>query len=384
MFGVNLSALPPVEAADVAGSIRLHRRELDLVAPVMASHGRHESRRILLVELHTNDHVTGWGECGAPDDAGYTGETADAAAAFLERIVPVALAGRRTLSAGMVRTLIAAADADAPSRHPMAIATLETAVLDAQLRSTGTAFESLFGTPAKRAAPAGATLSNAPTVEGTDPVEFIVAGALAAVSQGYSRLKLKIGPGLRATDTIRELRTVLDSDIILLGDANGSYATDDVAHLASLGELGLDIVEQPFAPHDTAAHQQLVATGSIRIALDEGVRNATDALDALVNHECTDITLKPARFGYLDCVEVLNKVAEHGAGAWIGGMFDTGVARWANIRLASHPAVTLPSDIGSSDRYWAHDLTEPVVADAGLVQVPGIRHAGLSGVPVGA
>ena len=65
-------------------------------------------------------------------------------------------------------------------------------------------------------------------------------------------------------------------------------------------------------------------------------------------------------------------------------MFDTGVARWANVRLASHPAVTLPSDIGSSDRYWAHDLTEPVIADAGLVQVPGNRHAGLSGVPVGA
>ena len=120
------------------------------------------------------------------------------------------------------------------------------------------------------------------------------------------------------------------------------------------------------------------------MALDEGVRSAVDALDAIANHECTDVTLKPARFGYLDCVEVLNRVADHGAGAWIGGMFDTGVARWANVRLASHPAVTLPSDIGSSARYWANDLTEPVVADAGLVRVPGIHHAGLSGVPVGA
>ena len=381
MFRVNLSALPPVEIGDVAGSIRLHRRELDLVAPVVASHGRHESRRVLLVELRTADGFVGWGECGAPDGAGYTGETADAAAAFLERIIPTAFDGRRSVAAGMVRTLLSAVDADARSRHPMAIAALESAVLDAQLRCVNTAFESLFGVPAKRAASAGATLANAPGDGDADPVDFVVAEAIAAVSQGYSRLKLKIGPGMHATDTVRELRAALESDIVLLGDANGSYATDDVSHVASLGELGLDIVEQPFAPHDTLAHQQLVATGAIRVALDEGVRNATDALDALVNHECTDITLKPARFGYLDCVEVLNKVADHGAGAWIGGMFDTGVARWANVRLAAHPAVTLASDIGSSDRYWAHDLTQPINADAGLVLVPGNHNAGLSGVP---
>ena len=384
MCGVNLSALPPVEIGDVAGSVRLHRRELDLVAPVVASHGRHESRRVLLVELRTIDDVVGWGECGAPDGAGYTGETADAAAAFLERILPIAFAGRRSATAGMVRTLVAAVDNDAPSRNPMAIAALETAVLDAQLRCVNTAFESLFGVPAKRAASAGATLANVPGDDGTDAIDVMVADAMAAVSQGYSRLKLKIGPGLRATETIRELRAALASDVVLLGDANGSYTTDDVAHVASLGELGLDIVEQPFAPHDTVAHQQLVARGAIRVALDEGVRNATDALDALVNHECTDITLKPARFGYLDCVEVLNKVADRGAGAWIGGMFDTGVARWANVRLAAHPAVTLASDIGSSGRYWAHDLTEPIEADAGLVLVPGNHRPGLSGIPVGA
>lgn len=381
---MNLSALPPVEIGDVAGSIRLHRRELDLVAPVVASHGRHESRRVLLVELCTADGCVGWGECGAPDGAGYTGETADAAASFLERILPAAFDGRRSVTAGMIRTLLSAVDTDARSRHPMAIAALESAVLDAQLRVVNTAFESLFGAPAKRAASAGATLANVPTSGDADPVDFVVAEAIAAVSQGYSRLKLKIGPGMHTTDTVRELRAVLESDIVLLGDANGSYATDDVTHVASLGELGLDIVEQPFAPHDTIAHQELVAAGAIRVALDEGVRNATDALDALVNHECTDITLKPARFGYLDCVEVLNKVADHGAGAWIGGMFDTGVARWANVRLAAHPAVTLASDIGSSTRYWAHDLTEPINADAGLVLVPGSHKAGLSGVPLDA
>ena len=382
---VNVSALPPVEIGDATGFVRLHRRELELVQPVVASHGVHGARRVLIVEVQAGD-AHGWGECGAPDDASYSGETADAATAFLADITPSVFAGKNSVTAAMVRSLVAAIDSDAPSRHPMAIAALETAVLDAQLRAADTAFESLFAAAPKRAAAAGATLGNS-TADGADTaalIDTVVANAVDAVSSGYSRLKLKIGPGLHTTELVRALRSALADDVVLLGDANGSYGNDDVQHMASLGELGLDIVEQPFAPHDTASHQALVVTGAIRVALDEGVRSAADALDALANHECTDVTLKPARFGYLACVEVLDKLAEHGAGAWIGGMFDTGVARWANVRLAAHPSVTLASDIGASARYWALDLTEPVTASDGLVTVPGVRRPGLSGIPLDA
>jgi O-succinylbenzoate synthase len=382
---VKVSALPPIEIGDATGFVRLHRRDLDLVQPVVASHGVHGSRSVLIVEVSASD-VRGWGECGAPDDPAYTGETADAAAAFLADIAPSVFTGRSSVTAPVIRSLVTSIDVDAASRHPMAVAALEMAVLDAQLRTADAAFESLFATTPKRAAAAGATLGNMPA-DSTDAVaviDSVVANAIEAVSTGYSRLKLKIGPGLHTTEIVRALRAAVADDVQLLGDANGSYTTEDIDHVASLGELGLDIVEQPFAAHDTASHQALVAAGTIRVALDEGVRSAADALDALANHECTDVTLKPARFGYLACIEVLDKLADHGAGAWIGGMFDTGVARWANVRLAAHPAVTLASDIGSSARYWARDLTEPVVANAGLVTVPGLRRPGLSGVPLDA
>lgn len=384
-MGVNVSALPPIEIGDVTGFVRLHRRKLDLVQPVVASHGAHVSRYVLLVEVQAGD-IRGWGECGAPDDPSYTGETADAAAAFLADIVPSTFAGRNSVTATMVRSLVTSIDGDAPSRHPMAVAAMEMAVLDAQLRAADTAFESLFAATPKRAAAAGATLGNATAGEtGVEAlIDAVVRNATEAVTEGYSRLKFKIGPGLHSTELVQALRGALAADVVLLGDANGSYGNDDVRHVASLGELGLDIVEQPFAPHDTTAHQSLVATGAIRVALDEGVRSAADALDALANHECTDVTLKPARFGYLSCIEVLDKLADHGAGAWIGGMFDTGVARWANVRLAAHPSVTLASDIGASDRYWAQDVTEPVTANNGLATVPGVRRPGLSGVPLDA
>ena len=79
---------------------------------------------------------------------------------------------------------------------------------------------------------------------------------------------------------------------------------------------------------------------------------------------------------------MLNRALDHGVGVWIGGMFDTGVARWANVRLATHPAVDLASDIGASSRYWLSDVTEAVDVTNGLVTSPGPRTAGLAGTPV--
>ena len=191
----------PLGVAPGAASIRLHRRSLDLVAPVVASHGEHRSRRVLLVEIICADGTVGWGECGAPDDPSYTGETADGAAAFLERVIGPAFVASNIVSASQVAPLIAAVDTDARARHPMAVAAVEMAVLDAQLRAADLAFESTFPVAARRVAVAGATLRSG-------PIDVVVADAVDAVADGYSRLKVKIGPGLNGTDTIRAIREI--------------------------------------------------------------------------------------------------------------------------------------------------------------------------------
>lgn len=359
---------------------------MELVSPVLAAHGAHARRRVVLVAMtdtqaSSDNGVEGWGECGAPDDAAYSGETADAAEAVLAaHILPALQAVTRPIRAADVRPLVVGALPDAVARHPMALAAAEMAVLDLQLRMAGVGFEALIDSP-NRVAQAGATLGN------TGTLDDIVAEARRAVDAGYRRLKVKLTPHNPTTDhndsdLVVALRNAIGHDVMLLGDANGSYPASEMGTVVALGELGLDVVEQPFAAHDTATHQALVATGAIRVALDEGIRSAADALDAVVNHEATDITLKPARFGYLSCLDVLNRAHDHGIGVWIGGMFDTGVARWANVRLASHPAVDLASDIGASSRYWVEDLTDAVTVTDGLVTSPGARTAGLAGTPL--
>ena len=40
-------------------------------------------------------------------------------------------------------------------------------------------------------------------------------------------------------------------------------------------------------------------------------------------------------------------------------MLETGIGRAANLSFAALPAVTLPSDISATDRYFDPDITEP-------------------------
>jgi len=52
-------------------------------------------------------------------------------------------------------------------------------------------------------------------------------------------------------------------------------------------------------------------------------------------------------------------------------MLETGIGRAAALALASLPGFTLPADLSASDRYWAHDLTDPfVLDDDGRLRLP--------------
>jgi O-succinylbenzoate synthase len=51
-------------------------------------------------------------------------------------------------------------------------------------------------------------------------------------------------------------------------------------------------------------------------------------------------------------------------------MLETGIGRAANVALAALPNFALPGDTSASDRYYAHDLTDPVVLVDGTVAVP--------------
>jgi O-succinylbenzoate synthase len=84
------------------------------------------------------------------------------------------------------------------------------------------------------------------------------------------------------------------------------------------------------------------------------------------------INIKVARVGGLGIARQIQKLAAaNGIACWCGGMLDSGIARAANVAVATLPGYTLPNDIAASTRYYAADIISPPVELTGTyVEVP--------------
>lgn len=107
------------------------------------------------------------------------------------------------------------------------------------------------------------------------------------------------------------------------------------------------------------------------ICLDESIVSVQVAADAITWGAASIINIKPGRVGgYLAARRIHDLAQAHGIAVWCGGMLETGIGRAANIALAGLPGFTLPGDISGSGRFYAQDVTEPIVMKDGVVAVP--------------
>lgn len=324
-------------------AVEVLRLTLPLARPFHTRRGVDQVRRLCVVRVLTAD-AEGWGECAALNEPGYTPEWADGAASAIEHeLAPALLRGGRTTDPA----------------QPMASAALAMAVLDAELRATGTSLASHLGATANRV-PSGIALGLDATL---DDVE-------AAVGDGYHRVKLKIAPG-HDVDFTRDVRARWPG-LPLQVDANEAYTMAHAANLASLDELELLLVEQPFAADDLDGHAQLAARLRTPVCLDESITSLTATEEALARRACSIVCIKSGRLGGLDeAVRVHDHCRRAGVPVWCGGMVESGLGRAANLALAALPGFTLPGDLSASSRWFAEDLTEPLELDTdGFIAVP--------------
>lgn len=336
--------------------IELHTIGMPLVRPFETSFGRQTERQVLLARV-VADGVDGWGECVAGTTPDYSSEYVDGCRSVIERfLAPVLLAaGDVTASAldGLFSGVIG---------HRMAKATLEAAVLDAELRSTGTSFGERLGAVRDRVE-CGVSVGISPDIE------TLLAEVEGYVDEGYRRIKLKIKPGWDL-EPVARVREIIGS-LPLQVDANTAYTLDHVDHLRRLDEFGLLLIEQPFVEEDIAAHVLLADSIETPVCLDESITSSGIAIDAIERGATSIVNIKPGRVGgYLEAVAIHDACRALDVPVWCGGMLETGIGRAMNVALAALPGFALPGDTSASGRYFAEDITEPFVLDDGYLAVP--------------
>ncbi|ROO82994.1 O-succinylbenzoate synthase [Actinocorallia herbida] len=339
-------------------NVELISIEVPLVGAFRTSFGTDTVRSTFLLRVGT-DEGEGWAEFAGDPDPLYCAEfNASAELALRDHLIP------RVAALGDGVTAAKVGPAVQPVKgHRLAKAVLETALLDAELRSYGMSFATHLGSVKDRV-PSGVSVGI------MDSIPELLAAVEGYLADGYLRIKLKIEPGWDV-EAVRAVRETFGDDLLLQVDANCAYSLTDAEHLRGLDDYGLLLIEQPLEEDELRGHAELSKLVRTPICLDESITSARDAATAIALGACRVINIKPARVGgYLEARRIHDLSVANGIPVWCGGMLETGVGRSANLALAALPGFVLPGDTSASARYYAEDLTEPFVLEDGHIAVP--------------
>lgn len=322
---------------------QIHHLSMPLRSPFETSFGRSENRDCLLLKVFS-DGLTGYGECVADREPGYSYETVQTAWHILhDYLVPAAL-NREVSRPEDLRRLTSFVRG-----HPMAKAGLEMAFWDLLGKREGLPLCKLLGGQRDK-------VDVGVSVGLQASAQKLVETVQGYLDQGYRRIKIKIKPG-RDVEDAQAVRKAFP-DLLLQVDANSAYTLETAEALQPLDELNLLLIEQPLAEDDLWDHRTLQSRMKTPLCLDESILSARHARQALEMGACRIINIKAGRVGGLsEAVEIHNYCHEHGAPVWCGGMLETGVGRAANLALASLPGFSLPGDISATERYYEEDIT---------------------------
>lgn len=323
--------------------ITLYNLRMPLVTPFETSFGRIESRDCLLIEV-VADSITGYGECPADYDPGYSYETTQTAWHILGDFIIPQLLKKEITHPVEVPGLMSFVRG-----HPMAKAGLEMAIWDIYGKISDQSLRDMLGGVQEKVK-VGVSVG---LQESPNKLVRVVEGYLA---EGYQRIKIKIKPGRDVFDT-SAVRSSFP-EIQLQVDANSAYTLQESKNLRKLDDFDLLLIEQPLEEDDLWGHHQLQKSLKTAICLDESILSVRHARHALEMQACRIINIKAGRVGGLTEAKMIHDFCfEHGIPVWCGGMLETGVGRASNLAIASLPGFVLPGDISATSRYYPWDIT---------------------------
>jgi len=326
----------------------LRHLKMPLVHFFETSFSRTYERDIVLVEA-VAEGVSGWGEVTAGENPYYNEEwTGSIWPLLVDYVVPRIIDVELDSASGVYSRLAHIRG------HYMTRGGMETAMWDLQARLHGNPLWKEIGGGARREIPSGVSIGI------QDSIGQLLEKIQTELDAGYQRIKMKIKPGWDV-EVIREVRKAFPG-ILLMADANSAYTLKDTSRLKQLDEFGLMMIEQPLAHDDIIDHAELQAALETPICLDECIRSAHHAEQAIRLKAGRIVNIKLGRVGgFAEAKRVHDVCQANGIPVWCGGMLESGIGRAHNIALSTLPDFVLPGDVSASKRYWKQDIVAPPV-----------------------
>ena len=212
---------------------------------------------------------------------------------------------------------------------------------------------------------------------GIDTPEKMAAKAIEFKQKGVNIIKVKLGKtATEDIERIRQIRIAIGNNIKLRIDANQGWSYDDaVTALTALGEYDIEFCEQPMRKWNDELLPALCKLSPIPLMADESVFTHHDAERIIRNNACAYINIKFAKSGGIREAIRINEVAEkNNIACMMGGMLESRVALTAKVHFAMAKDNIKFYDL---DTCLLGHLTDPVI---GGVTYSGM-HLHLSDAP---
>ncbi|MBI3910162.1 MAG: mandelate racemase/muconate lactonizing enzyme family protein [Armatimonadetes bacterium] len=329
-----------------------------LNTPAKWSGGTRLTAPAILVEIDTDEGITGLGECVGP--------TIPTLHAILEREFAPFLIGADPLRHELLLHRLDEFAVNWAGIARYAIAGIDIALWDLKAKALGTSVCNLLGGVYR------------------DTVEFMgylfidrpetnAAQARRYVDEGYHTLKVKVGRDIE--EDARRLQTIRDAvgwDVALRIDANMAWSRSTALRaIQRLSEFKLQYVEQPIPDTDIDGLAWLSRTVNVPIAADEACTSLQSALELISRRACEVLILMVSEAGGLtrarDIVHLADAAGIH---VVLGTWAELGVGTIAGAHLiAASRNFTLASDT----HYSMQDddvLTEMLPLKGGRLPLP--------------
>lgn len=344
----------------------------DVVLPMLGSFttgfGTIIDKHEIIVKLHADNGLIGYGEAPTLNQAIYNHETTQSCIHTLQESITPRILHRNFDTAMEFRLSYADIVGNLSAKNGA-----EGAFWHLVSQRDNISLKKLFG----------GVHTEIPVGEGVgikETVEELLDDIQHFLDLGFIRIKVKIKPGW----DIKPLRAIRDHwpDIELTVDGNSAYDyITDSQSLLSLASFKIDMIEQPLATDDFIDHATLQKALQIPVCLDESIESLNDARTAIALEACKVINIKSGRVGGMIEAMAIHDYAEaNNISVWSGGMLETGIGRAFNLALASKSNYRHAADMSPYQLYYADDITEPglLIKSNGCIDVPDVPGLGFT------
>ena len=314
---------------------------------------------VILVEVHTDEGVTGYGESIATPSSSAVQKLLSEAAKLCIGQDP--FANTRLLAEAYQVLFQAQGTCSAPRFAGLVLSGLEMALWDIMGKATGRPVYQMLGGAHRE----GIDYFGFP--QGDTPAE-LAAHAKNLAEQGCAVIYVKIGRGADLDiEIVRQVRTAIGSRRLRV-DANEAWDPLTARRMISkLLPFDIEFVEQPTTHKSLSALANLRAVSPIPIAADQLVFTPEDVLGLCRANAADVIVVGLHETGGINNFRKAAAIAEAaGLNVCIHGLHETGVTTLATLQAAASI-----SNLDDGNQYMLHLLREDIVVTPDLHLING-------------